>query len=101
LLDVFKLVHDPTSLNQQGNDVGTQYRSAIYYTTSEQKEAVEKWVKAIPGAVTEIKPLDKFYEAEISHKDYYNRNRQAGYCRIVIDPKIEKLKLQFGDKLKE
>src|SRR3990167_8287 len=51
LLDVFKLVHDPTSLNQQGNDVGTQYRSAIYYTTSEQKEAVEKWVKAIPGAV--------------------------------------------------
>jgi len=101
LLEVFKLVHDPTSLNQQGADVGTQYRSAIYYTTNEQKEAVEKWVKNVPGAVTQIKPLDKFYEAEVSHKDYYNRNPQAGYCRIVIDPKIEKLKLQFGDKLKE
>lgn len=101
LLSVFKLVHDPTSLNQQGADVGTQYRSAIYYTTNGQKEAVEKWVKDVPGAVTEIKPLDKFYEAEVSHKDYYNRNPQAGYCRIVIDPKIEKLRLQFGDKLKE
>ena len=101
LLEVFKLVHDPTSLNQQGADVGTQYRSAIYYTTNEQKEAVEKWVKNVPGAVTQIKPLDKFYEAEVSHKDYYNRNPQAGYCRIVIDPKIENLKLQFGDKLKE
>jgi len=100
LLDVFKLVHDPTSLNQQGNDVGTQYRSAIYYTTDSQKQAIEKWAEGIAGAVTEIKPLDEFYEAEVSHKDYYNRNRQAGYCRIVIDPKIEKLKLQFGDKLK-
>lgn len=101
LLDVFKLVHDPTSLNQQGADVGTQYRSALYFTTDEQKEAAEKWAKNIPGAVTEIKPLDEFYEAEVSHKDYYNRNRSAGYCRVVIDPKIEKLKLQFGDKLKE
>ncbi len=100
LLDVFKLVHDPTSLNQQGADVGTQYRSAIYYTTPKQGKAAEKWAKSIPGIVTEIKPLDKFYEAEVSHQDYYNRNRQAGYCRVVIDPKIEKLKLQFGDKLK-
>jgi peptide-methionine (S)-S-oxide reductase len=101
LLEVFKLVHDPTSLNQQGADVGTQYRSAIYYTTPEQKQAAENWAKSIPGAVTEIAPLDKFYEAEVSHKDYYNRNREAGYCRVVIDPKIEKLKLQMSDKLKE
>lgn len=101
LLDVFKLVHDPTSLNQQGADVGTQYRSAIYYTTDSQRKSAEKWAAGITGVVTEIKPLEEFYEAEVSHKEYYNRNRQAGYCRVVIDPKIEKLKLQFGDKLKE
>ena len=101
LLSVFKLVHDPTSLNQQGADVGTEYRSVIYYITDKQKQLAEIWKQNIPGVVTEIEPLGKFYEAEVSHKDYYNRNPQAGYCRIVIDPKIEKLKLQFGDKLKE
>lgn len=100
LLAVFKLVHDPTSLNRQGNDVGTQYRSAIYYTTNEQKKTIDEWLKTIPQAVTEVKPLAKFYPAEVSHQEYYNRNRNAGYCRVVIDPKIEKLKLQFNDKIK-
>lgn len=100
ILEVFAVVHDATSLNKQGADEGTQYRSAIYYTTDKQQKEAEEWKAGIAGAVTEIAPLDKFYEAEVSHKDYYDRNREAGYCRVVIDPKIKKLKTRFADKLK-
>ena len=106
LLYVFWRTHDPTTLNRQGGDVGTQYRSAIYYDSEEQKEIAEKskaktdasdlWPDAI---VTEISQLDKFYNAEEYHQDYYKLNPNQPYCRLVIDPKIRKLKKEFSDRL--
>ncbi len=97
LLDFFWDIHDPTTLNRQGADVGTQYRSAIYYRDDAQKAAAEaSREKANPGwggkIVTEIKPLDVFYEAETYHQDYYRKNPEQGYCQVVIRPKIEKLR---------
>lgn len=105
LLTVFMTSHDPTTLNRQGADRGTQYRSIILYHSDEQKKAaqavIEKLESSFPNPlVTEIVPLDKFYAAEDYHHDYYNRNKSAGYCRVVIDPKITKLKQQYADKLK-
>ncbi|MCH8871243.1 peptide-methionine (S)-S-oxide reductase MsrA [candidate division KSB1 bacterium] len=107
LLYVFWRTHDPTTLNRQGADVGTQYRSAIFYDSEEQKEIAEK-SKAKTGAsdlwpdpiVTEISRLDKFYNAEEYHQDYYKLNPNQPYCRLVIDPKIRKLKKEFSNKLK-
>ena len=106
LLYVFWRTHDPTTLNRQGADVGTQYRSAIFYDSEEQKEIAEKskaktdasdlWPDAI---VTEISQLDKFYNAEEYHQDYYKLNPNQPYCRLVIDPKIRKLKKEFSDRL--
>lgn len=101
ILEVFFKLHDPTTLNQQGTDVGTQYRSAIFYHSEEQKMAAEDSKSKIPGAVTEIVPFVKFYEAETYHKQYYNRNSEAGYCRIIIDPKIQKLYKEFGKFTKQ
>jgi peptide-methionine (S)-S-oxide reductase len=97
LLDFFWEVHDPTTLNRQGADVGTQYRSIILFADERQKAAAEaSLAKANPAwggkIVTEIKPLTEFYEAEKYHQDYYNKNPNAGYCRVVIKPKLEKLK---------
>lgn len=97
LLDYFWEVHDPTTLNRQGADVGTQYRSVILYTDEAQRKAAEESrTKANPEwggtIVTEIRPLETFYEAEPYHQDYYRKNPNAGYCRVVIKPKIEKLK---------
>ncbi len=89
LLDVFFALHDPTTLNQQGADVGTQYRSAVFYHSDEQKQIAEK--KLQPGFVTEIVPYKNFYPAEESHQDYYSKNSYAPYCQVVIDPKINKL----------
>ena len=88
--------HDPTTLNRQGNDVGTQYRSIVLYRNSEQKEASERvraeFTEQLGGrVVTEIVPLETFYEAEDYHKDYFDRNPNAGYCRVVIAPKLKKL----------
>lgn len=107
LLTVFFATHDPTTLNRQGNDVGTQYRSAVFYTTGEQKAETEKFIKNLeasdPGGkpvVTEITPLDKFYEAENYHREYYKRNPNAGYCQVIIEPKVEKLQQKFADLLK-
>lgn len=108
LLYVFWRTHDPTTLNRQGADVGTQYRSAIFYDSEEQKEIAEK-SKAKTGAsdlwpdpiVTEISRLDKFYNAEEYHQDYYKLNPNQPYCRLVIDPKIRKLKKEFSNKLKD
>ena len=107
LLYVFWRTHDPTTLNRQGADLGTQYRSAIFYDSEEQKEIAEK-SKAKTGAsdlwpdpiVTEISQLDKFYNAEEYHQDYYKLNPNQPYCRLVIDPKIRKLKKEFSNKLK-
>ncbi len=108
LLYVFWRTHDPTTLNRQGADLGTQYRSAIFYDSEEQKEIAEK-SKAKTGAsdlwpdpiVTEISQLDKFYNAEEYHQDYYKLNPNQPYCRLVIDPKIRKLKKEFSNKLKD
>ena len=107
LLDVFWDTHDPTTLNRQGNDVGTQYRSAIFYHNEEQKQIAEKSKKELEEnhvyddpIVTEIVPLTNFYPAEDYHKRYYDQNNNAPYCRYVINPKVEKLSKNYRDKLK-
>lgn len=107
LLDVFFYTHDPTTLNRQGNDVGTQYRSAIFYEDASQKEAAEKMIKQLTEEkvyddpiVTEITALDVFYEAEDYHVNYYNNNKNQGYCRAVINPKLDKFVKKYGSKLK-
>ncbi|KND47667.1 MAG: peptide-methionine (S)-S-oxide reductase [Parcubacteria bacterium C7867-006] len=106
LLTVFFGSHDPTTVNRQGNDVGTQYRSVIFYTTPEQKQTAEDFIKEINESskdgkpvVTEVAPLDVFYVAENYHKDYYERNKDAPYCELVINPKLEKVVKNFGNLL--
>ncbi len=101
LLTVFFGSHDPTTLNRQGNDVGTEYRSVIFYTTPEQKEKAEKTVSEIESAVTEVVPFEKFIKAESYHEDYYARNKEAPYCQIIINPKLEKVQKKFANLLKE
>lgn len=108
LLDVFFTIHDPTTLNQQGADVGTQYRSAIFYHSPEQKAAAEKAIVDITAAkiwnnpiVTEVTGLTKFYPAEDYHQRFYERNPNQGYCRMVIEPKVIKFRKQFLPKLKK
>jgi peptide-methionine (S)-S-oxide reductase len=107
LLEVFWKTHDPTTLNRQGNDVGPQYRSVIFYHNEEQKEKAEKYKAALNTSgvfdapiVTTIEPLTIFYPAENYHKDYYQNNTSQPYCYYVIKPKMEKLKKVFADKLK-
>jgi len=107
LLTVFFATHDPTTLNRQGNDVGTQYRSTVLYTNDGQKHEAEAFIKEVDASakdggrvVTEVKPLDTFYEAEEYHKDYYARNQSAPYCRIIINPKLEKVQKKFAELLK-
>ena len=90
LLKVFVETHDPTSLNQQGADRGTQYRSAVFYTDSNQRDQAVSVINSIPDAVTEISPLDVFYPAESYHQNYYNNNPDQPYCQLVILPKIDK-----------
>jgi len=106
LLIVFMSSHDPTTLNRQGGDVGTQYRSVIYYHNNEQKETANKVIKMISAyyenpIVTEISELGTFYDAEEYHQDYYNNNKTQGYCSAVITPKLAKLRKMHADKLKE
>lgn len=108
LLEIFWHVHDPTTLNRQGNDVGTQYRSAIFYHNDEQqrqalasKEALEKAGTYKKPVVTEIVPFTNFYPAEDYHKEYYDRNRAAPYCMLVIDPKVKKFLKEYRNDLKE
>ncbi len=106
ILDLFFLIHDPTTLNRQGNDVGTQYRSAMFYIDDTQKEmfeaalerAKEHWGDKI---VTELKPLETFYPAEDYHQDYFNKNPGNGYCSIVIEPKIAKARSAYKQWFKE
>jgi peptide-methionine (S)-S-oxide reductase len=108
LLEVFWHTHDPTTLNRQGPDVGTQYRSAIFYHTEEQRAAAEQSRREIeearvwPGTiVTEIVPFTNFYVAEDYHLNYYRNNPNQMYCRLVINPKIRKFRMEFRAKLKE
>ena len=107
ILAAFWQAHDPTQLNRQGNDVGTQYRSVIFYRNDEQKKVAEDYKQKLNDekvydrpVVTEIAPLTVFYEAENYHQDYYNQNASQGYCQFVIAPKLEKFKKVFKDKLK-
>lgn len=107
LLEVFWQTHDPTTLNRQGNDVGTQYRSVVFYHNAEQKEKTEKYKAELnkSGAfdnpiVTEIAPYTAFYSAENYHQDYYNNNGSQPYCTFVIRPKVEKFQKVFKAKLK-
>lgn len=106
VLRVFFTVHDPTTLNRQGNDVGTQYRSVIYYHTEQQREtaeaikteAAEAWDNPI---VTEISAAEKFYKAEDYHQNYYRENPNQGYCSFIITPKLKKFREKFADRLKQ
>lgn len=96
ILELFFIAHDPTTLNRQGNDVGTQYRSIILYSNEKQKKIINEYIESIRGnydedIVTEVVPLETFYEAEDFHKDYYLNNRNNSYCRFVIEPKLEKV----------
>lgn len=108
LLDIFWHLHDPTTLNQQGNDVGTQYRSAIFYHTAEQKHSAEESKKKAESSgmytgkfVTEIVSFARFYKAEGNHQNYYANNSYQPYCQYVIDPKITKLYKEFPNVVKK
>ena len=108
LLTVFFTVHDPTTLNRQGNDVGTQYRSAIFYHNEEQKKIAEAVIQEIGAEkiwddpiVTEVKPFDQFYVAEDYHQEYYKNNSFQPYCRIVIAQKVAKFRHKFAERLKK
>ena len=108
LMEVFWKVHDPTTLNRQGGDVGTQYRSVVFYRTAEQKVIVEKQIAALNNSgawsspiVTTLEPLVKFYPAEDYHDNYFNLNGGNPYCQMVVRPKVEKFQKVFKDKLKQ
>lgn len=105
LLLIFMTSHDPTTLNQQGADVGTQYRSVVYYRNDEQKEIIDEVIKQLNPyfdnkIVTEVSPSATFYAAEDYHQNYYNQNSSEGYCSFVITPKLNKLRKMYADKLK-
>ena len=104
ILIIFMTTHDPTQLNRQGADVGTQYRSVIYYHNEQQEEIAQTVINALTHVynekiVTEISPLSIFYEAEKEHQAYYKNNQNSGYCSFVIDPKLQKLRTMHADKL--
>jgi peptide-methionine (S)-S-oxide reductase len=108
LLTVFFPIHDPTTLNRQGNDVGTQYRSAIFYHDEQQKKVAEEVIREITAAgiwdspiVTEVTSFDRFYIAEDYHQEYFKKNPFQGYCRVVIAPKVTKFRHAFADRLKK
>jgi peptide-methionine (S)-S-oxide reductase len=107
ILEVFFAVHDPTTLDRQGGDLGPQYRSAIFYHTPEQRETAESVIAELTaegiwddGVVTEVTPFDAFYPAKEDHQSYYRRNGAQPYCQIVINPKVAKLRKKFAHKLK-
>jgi len=107
LLTVFFGSHDPTTVNRQGNDIGEQYRSVIFYTTEGQKKVAEDFISELNNSneagaqiVTQVMPLDKFWIAENYHRDYFAKNKSAPYCELVINPKLEKVQKEFADLLK-
>ena len=108
ILQIFFAIHDPTTLNRQGNDVGSQYRSVIFYRNQKQKDVIDKVIGEIKkdkvyknSIVTEVVPFQSFYTAEDYHQNYYSQNREQGYCQIIINPKLGKFKKTFRDNLKE
>ncbi|WP_109853377.1 peptide-methionine (S)-S-oxide reductase MsrA [Aquimarina sp. AU58] len=108
LLEVFFATHDPTTLNRQGADRGTQYRSAIFYINEQQQQTAEQVIRTLEDEsvfdnpiVTEVTALGAFYNAETYHQDYYNQNSSQGYCQFVINPKLNKLNTTFKNKLKK
>lgn len=106
LLEIFWHIHDPTTLDRQGHDVGPQYRSIILYADDEQKIVAQKSFEQVgqvlwnDKVVTELKPLDKFYPAEDYHQDYFNKNPEAGYCQAIINPKLAKFNKEFAQLLR-
>ena len=105
ILDVFWVLHDPTTLNQQGNDVGPQYRSVIFYTDERQKEIAAASIEKVKTlwdnpVVTQLAQLEEFYPAEEPHQNYYANNSDAGYCQVIINPKLNKLRQKFSEKIK-
>jgi len=107
LLEIFFRIHDPTTKDRQGPDVGTQYRSAVFYHDDEQRETVEGFVEELEasgvydGIVTEIGPLETFYEAEEYHQDYFEKNPEDAYCRMHAAPKVEKVREEFESKVRQ
>ncbi|HYP08693.1 MAG TPA: peptide-methionine (S)-S-oxide reductase MsrA [Bryobacteraceae bacterium] len=108
ILEVFFTIHDPTTLNRQGNDVGTQYRSAIFYHSEEQRAAAEQIVHEVDNVrlwddrvVTKLEPASEFYVAENYHQDYYKRNSLQPYCLFVVRPKLQKFRSKFAHKMKQ
>lgn len=106
ILDIFWLIHDPTTPNRQGADVGPEYRSIILFNNEQQKSIIEQSIKEAQKVwrnqiVTEVKVLDKFYEAEPEHHNYYQQHPENAYCQVVINPKLEKLKAKFAARLKK
>ena len=107
ILEVFFVIHDPTTLNRQGNDTGTQYRSAIFYHSPEQKRTAEDVIAAFTKdqvyerpIVTEVSPASTFYMAEDYHQEYFSRNPEQGYCSYVVGPKVAKFRQKFAEKMK-
>ncbi len=108
ILQVFFAVHDPTTLNRQGNDVGSSYRSAIFYHSDEQRKTAEEVIKEVEAEavynnpiVTEVKPFDKFYIAENYHQEYFANNPNQPYCAAIVAPKVAKFRKKFVDRLKK
>ena len=108
LLEVFWKTHDPTTLNRQGNDIGTQYRSVVFYRTEDQKQIAKEYMEQLDKAgsfakpiVTTLEPFTMFYPAENYHQNYYLQNGIAPYCQFIVKPKIEKFKKSFSNKLKQ
>ena len=107
ILEIFFVIHDPTTLNSQGNDTGTQYRSGIYYSTPEQKEVADEMIRQMSQdklfgrpIVTEVLALDNYWPAEDYHQDYFEKNPYQGYCVAVAAPKVEKFRKTFADRVK-
>jgi peptide-methionine (S)-S-oxide reductase len=108
LLTVFFATHDPTSLNRQGADTGTEYRSIVLYMNDKQKKEINAFIKKLTlsdphgkPVLTEVKPLEKFYEAEMYHRSYFANNPDQPYCQIIIEPKVQKLQKEFAQLLKD
>jgi len=108
LLEIFFATHDPTTLNRQGHDTGTQYRSAVFYANEEQKQKTHAFIDYLEGEqifnqpiVTQVEPLDVFYNAEEYHQNYFDQNKNQPYCQFVINPKLKKLKETYYKKLKK
>jgi peptide-methionine (S)-S-oxide reductase len=108
ILEIFFVIHDPTSLNRQGNDAGTQYRSGIYYSTPEQKEVIDDFIRQASQdkvfgkpIVTEVLPVENYWPAEAYHQDYFENNPNQGYCAFVVGPKVEKFRKTFASRVKD